>query len=90
MNILPHETDGKFDLLIDTGRGAWIPMSKTSLEALLQKFDNAYPTYTEGTRQELIERWRAAEIKHLKQAAKAMKEYSGSDFVFRPFAGKRG
>jgi hypothetical protein len=61
MNILPHEYNGKFDLLIDTGRGAWVQMSKTSLEALLQKFDNAYPVHTEGTRQELVERWRAAE-----------------------------
>ncbi|WET74123.1 hypothetical protein [Rhizobium croatiense] len=78
MNILPHETDGKFDLLIDTGRGAWIPMSKTSLDALLQKYDNAYPTYTEGTRQELIERWRYAEMIQLVERAAPVPSQSGT------------
>lgn len=67
MNILPHENSAMFDLLIDTGRGAWVPMSKTSLGALLQKFDNAYPNFTEGTRQELIERWRAGEMIQLER-----------------------
>ncbi|WEO64800.1 hypothetical protein [Rhizobium rhizogenes] len=61
MNILPHEDNGKFDLLIDTGRGAWIQMSKTSLQQLLERFDAAYPKYTECTREQLVERWRAAE-----------------------------
>lgn len=62
MNIIYNETNGKYDPYIDTGRGAWIKMSKTSLDALLQKYDNAYPSYTEGTRQELIDRWRFAEM----------------------------
>ncbi|MHC2359068.1 hypothetical protein [Rhizobium leguminosarum] len=61
MNILPHEDNGKFDLLIDTGRGSWIHMSKTSLQQLLERFDSAYPTYTECTREQLVERWRAAD-----------------------------
>ncbi|MGO7087759.1 hypothetical protein AB9E14_06250 [Rhizobium leguminosarum] len=69
MNILPHETDGKFDLLIDTGRGGWIPMSKTSLQQLLERFDAAHPKYTECTREQLVERWQAAEVMQRTTAA---------------------
>jgi hypothetical protein len=62
MNILPHEDNGKFDLLIDTGRGSWMQMSKTSLQQLLERFDTAHPKYTECTREQLVERWQAAEV----------------------------
>ncbi|MBY3247439.1 hypothetical protein [Rhizobium laguerreae] len=62
MNILPHEDNRKFDLLIDTGRGSWIQMGKTSLQQLLERFDAAYPTYTECTREQLVERCQAAEV----------------------------
>jgi hypothetical protein len=47
--------------MIYTGRGTWIPMSRTTLPKLLQSFDRAYPEYTDGTREDLIGRWNAAE-----------------------------
>lgn len=52
---------GVYEPWVPTGRGSWLPFSKTTLQTLLERFDRAYPTYTDTSREYVIENWRVAE-----------------------------
>lgn len=58
---IPHATRGVLDPLVDTGRGSWVFFSKTTLEELLERYDRAYPEFTDCSREEVIQSWRGAE-----------------------------
>jgi hypothetical protein len=59
--MIINASTGVIDPMVYTGRGTWIPISRTTLPKLLQSFDRAYPEYTDGTRADLISRWNAAD-----------------------------
>jgi hypothetical protein len=67
--MIIYEADGAYDPMIDTGRGSWIQMSRTTLADLLSKFDAAHPEYTDGTREDIVRGWNAAEAARSRIAA---------------------
>lgn len=57
---MPSVLRTSIDPLISTGRGSYVPLSRTSLAKLLASFDRAYPEYTDSTREDVIAGWRGA------------------------------
>jgi hypothetical protein len=67
--IIHEGGEGSYDPCVETGRGSWVLMSKTTLEKLLASYDRAYPEYTDSPREAVIDGWHAAERARQRVAA---------------------